>query len=238
MPRREIEDEVCLAMRVGQGAEDIESRWWSISQPRPSISLTLRARIGAALGPAADSAMRSMYAVLDPGTEDDLEQDAATLGDAAALQVFRRARSGHGIASIADGETPDGITIKAPMDLAAGRLLAVASFVARASGQKLDAALLLGEHDRVADNLDYKWTRPSLLHRLLLDSGLKFGGNAKVARYPSGRPGDTAPGAALFTAYNTGSITAFIREIDLLVSGPDELLLLTTWALLHLWRPF
>jgi hypothetical protein len=227
MPRRDIEDEICLSMRAS--ADDVESRWWSISQPRPSIALTLRARIGAALGPAADAAMRSMYAVLDPGAEDDLEQDAATLGDAAALQTFRRARTGHCIVDIAEGET---------MDLAAGRLLAVAAYVARASGQKLDAALLLGEHDRVADNLDYKWTKPSLLHRLLLDSGLKFGGSAKVARYPSGRPGDTAPGAGLFAAYNTGSITGFIREIDALVSGPDELLLLTVWALLHLWRPF
>lgn len=229
MARRDIEDEVCLTMRVGPCAEDIEARWWSISQPRPSIALTLRARIGAALGPAADAAMRSMYAILDPTAEDDLEQDAATVGDAAALQTFRRARSGHCIVDLAEGET---------MDLAAGRLIAVAAWVARASGQRLDAALLLGEHDRVADNLDYKWTRPSLLHRLLLDSGLKFGGSAKAPYYPSGRPGDKSPGAPLFSAYNTGSITGFVKEIDELVSGPDELLLLTVWALLHLWRPF
>lgn len=229
MPRHDIEDEVCLTMRVGQGAEDVEPRWWSISQPRPSIALTLRARIGAALGPASDAAMRAMYRVLDPDAEEDLEHDAATIGDAAALQTFRRARSGHCIVDLAEGET---------MDIAAGRLIAVAAYIARVSGQRLDAALLLGEHDRVADNLDYKWTRPSLLHRLLLDSGLRFGGSAKRPNYPSGRPGDSSPGAGLFAAYNTGSITAFIREVDELVSGPDELLLLTTWALLHLWRPF
>jgi len=224
-----IEDEVCLTMRVGPGAEDIERRWWSIVQPRPSIALALRARIGAALGPAADAALRSMYAVIDPDAEDDIAADTATVGEAAALQVFRRARSGKAIVDLADGET---------MDIAAGRLLAIASFVARAAGQRLDAALLLGEHERVADNLDYRWTKPSLLHRLLLDSGLRFGGAAKRPHYPGGRPGDTSPGAALFTACNTGSITAFVKEIDALVSGPDELLLLTVWALLHLWRPF
>ena len=222
-----IEDEVCLSMRTGP--ETIEGRWWAIVQPRPSIALALRARIGAAIGPAADAALRSLYAVIDPDAEDDIASDTATVGEAAALQVFRRARSGKCLVDLGAGET---------MDIAAGRLLAIASFIARSSGARLDAALLLGEHERVADNLDYRWAKPSLLHRLLLDSGLRFGGTAKKPRYASGMSGDEAPGAALFSAYNTGSITAFVKEIDALVSGPDELLLLTVWALLHLWRPF
>jgi len=230
MARPYIEDQICLSMRVGPSPEDVERRWWKIEQPRPSIALALRARIGSALGPATDDAvMRSLYAVIDPDAEDDVAADTATVGEAAALQVFRRARSGKSLVALAEGET---------MDIAAGRLLAIASFVARAAGQRLDAALLLGEHERVADNLEYRWAKPSLLHRLLLDSGLRFGGSAKAPRYPSGRPGDDSPGAALFAAWNGGSVTTFVREVDVLVSGPDELLLLTVWALLHLWRPF
>lgn len=225
MPREDVEDEVCLEIRTG--VDTVEKRWWRIVQPVPSVAFSLRGRIGSALGTAVDAAMRSLYAVTDPDGEEDIAATTATLGEAAALQAFRRARSGRSIAE--PGERAD---------VSAGRLLAVAGFVARSSGITLDAALLLGEHERHSNAFGYKWAKPSLLHRLLLDSGLTFGGSAPRARYPSGRDGEDHPGAGLWRAYNTGSVGDFVREIDGLVSGPDELTLLVAWCLLHLWRPF
>lgn len=225
MAREDVEDEVCLEMRTG--VDTVEKRWWKIVQPPPSVAFALRGRIGSALGAAVDAAMRSLYAVADPEGEDDIVATTATLGDAAALQAFRRARSGRAIAE--PGEA---------LDITAGRLLAVAGYVARYAGVRMDSALLLGEHERTSNAFGYKWSKPSLLHRLLLDSGLTYGGSAKSARYPLGRDGEDHPGAALWKAYNTGSVNDYIREIDSLVSGPDELTLLVVWCVMHLWRPF
>lgn len=226
MARREVEDTIRLRMRVGP--DQVQERWWRIEQPVASVALTLRGRIGAALGPAADQALLLMFRTLDPQTSDDLVQDAETVGDALALATFRRARSGQSIT--VPGES---------LDLTAGRLTAVAAYVARASGASLDATLLLGEHERQdGGRPGYRWAKPALLYRLLMDSAVTFGGSAPRPLWPSGVAGDEATGAALFAAQQRGSIGEHVAALDALVAGPDELLLLVTWALLHLWRPF
>lgn len=223
---RDVEDTIRLRVRVGP--EQVLERWWKIEQPQPSVALTLRGRIGAALGPAADQAMLLMIRGLAPMTSEDLAADEATVGEALALATFRRARSGQDIA--VDGEDAD---------ITAGRLLSVATFIARAAAQGLDATLLLGEHERRdRGQPGYQWPKPALLYRLLLDSKLAYGGHAERPRWASGAPGDEAPGAGLLAANLRGSVGEHIAALDTLVQGPDELLLLTTWALLHLWRPF
>lgn len=226
MPRRDVEDTIRLRVRVS--ADQVQDRHWRIEQPPPSVALTLRGRIGAALGPAADQAMLLMYHNLDPASAEDLAQDEATVGDALALATFHNARSGRSVA--VQGEDADAT---------AGRLLAVAAFIARNTGATLDSSLLLGEHERQGGGAPgYKWARPALLYRLLMDSRLTFGGVAPKPLWPSGVPGDESPGAALFKAHLQGSIGEHIAALDNVVAGPDELLLLVTWALLHLWRPF
>lgn len=226
MPRRDVEDTIRLRVRVS--ADQVQDRHWRIEQPPPSVALTLRGRIGAALGPAADQAMLLMFRNLDPESAEDLSQDEVTVGDALALATFRNARSGRGIA--VPGEDADAV---------AGRLLAVAAFVGRRAGVSLDSALLLGEQDRRdRGEPGYRWARPALLYRLLMDSHITFGGTAPRPLWPSGMPTDESAGAALFCAHQQGSIGEHIAALDAVVAGPDELLLLVTWALLHLWRPF
>ena len=88
------------------------------------------------------------------------------------------------------------------------------------------------------DSLGFRWPGPSLLHRLLLDSRLSYGGSGEKWRTPSGVAGEDHPGAALADAVNRGNVGGFINAMDDLVTGPDELTLLVAWALLHLWRPF
>lgn len=226
MARRDVEDTIRLHVRTGPDAA--QDRWWRIEQPPPSIALTLRGRIGAALGGAADQAMLMMLKATDPQALRDLADDTETVGDALALATFQRARSGRGVA--VEGEAAD---------LTAGRLLAVAGFVARTSGTDLDAALLLGEHERQdGGRPGYRWVRAPLLYRLLMDSKVTFGGVAAKTLWPSGMPADESPGAALFRAQAQGSVGEHVAALDAVVAGPDELLLLVTWALLHLWRPF
>lgn len=228
MPRPDIEDIICLQVRIGREEDAVQSRWWRIEQPPPSVALTLRGRIGAALGPAADYALLQMFRATDPDGAEDLEQDGATVGDALAMATFRAARSGQSVAVA--GETAD---------QTAGRLLAVAAFITRKSGVGLDSALLLGEHDRRENGQPgYRWPKPALLYRLLMDSKLTYGGSAARPRWPSGLPDDEAPGKDLFAAQARGSMGEHITALDAVVTGPDELLLLVTWALLHLWRPF
>ncbi len=234
MARRDVEDEACLPVQVGWGEGDterMEHRWWRITQPVPSVAFSLRGRIGAAMGPLVDVAVREFVRVVDPDGEADVASDAASVGEARALQVFRRARSGR---SVVNGDLPG-------HDVA-GDLLATAVYIARATGGRIDGPALLGVHERNTardgSSLGFKWPGPSLLHRLLLDSRLTCGGSAKVARWPSGMAGEDHPGADLWTAVNEGSVGGFVHALDRLVTGPDELTLLYTWALLHLWRPF
>lgn len=237
MPRREIDDQVRLPVRVS--ADVVEGRWWSIVQPPPSVAFSLRSRIGAAMGPMVDVGMRQFLMVVDPQAEDDLIADAAAMGDAVALQTFRRVRAGQGIvtaAALVEGDR--GLHAG---DVA-GVLLHVATYVARASGGRIDGPLLLGVHERntpeAGDAFGFRWPGPSLLHRLLLDSRLKYLGCAERPRAPSGIAGEDHPGGPLFAAVNRGSVGGFIAALDDVVTGPDELTLLYVWALLHLWRPF
>jgi len=239
MPRQEIEDKVCLPVRVS--ADVVERRWWSIVQPPPSVAFSLRGRIGAAMGPMVDVAMRQFLMVVDPQAEEDLAADAAAMGDAVALRTFRRVRAGQDIvtaAALVEDKHKPHVTAG---DVA-GVLLHVASYIARASGGRIDGPILLGVHERNTandgDSLGFKWPGPSLLHRLLLDSRLKYLGCAEKPRAPSGHAGEDHPGGALFAAVNRGSVGGFVAALDEVVTGPDELTLLYVWALLHLWRPF
>lgn len=225
--RRDLEEVLRLEVRVGLGADDVRRRWWRIRQPPPSVAFTLRGRIGACLGDATDWAVRNFLLVADPQGEADLEADVATVGEALALKTFARARAGRAV--VDDGEA---------VEMASLRLSAVASAVAGRAGVDLNAALLLGEHEREKDNMAFRWAKPSLLHRLLLDSSLTYGGDGPRPMYPGGRPGETHPGAGLWSAMNGGSVGEFVRHLDTVVSGPDELTLLCAWAVLHLWRPF
>jgi len=237
MPRREVEDTVRIAVQVS--ADVTERRWWRIVQPPPSVAFSLRGRIGAAMGPLVDVAMREFSRAVDPQAEADLEADAQTLGDAAALRAFRNARCGRSVTS-AEALVAPGVTASAA-DVA-GVLTVVATFVARHTGSQIDAPVLLGVHERNTANdpdaLGFRWPGPSLLHRLLLDSRLQHGGTAERWRTASGNAGEDHPGAALQEAVNRGSVGGFVAALDDLVTGPDELTLLYTWALLHLWRPF
>lgn len=236
--RAEVEDKACIAVATSDG---VENRWWQITQPVPSVAFSLRGRIGAALGPGvADVMMREFSRAIDPQAEEDLEADAQTVGDAMALRAFRNARAGRSVTSAAAFVTTPGRVPKAAE--VAGVLLTVATFIARYTGARIDAPLLLGVHERNTerdgDSLGFKWTGPSLLHRLLLDSRLTFGGTAEKWRTPSGVKGEDHPGADLADAVNRGSVGGFVGALDDLSTGPDELTLLVAWALLHLWRPF
>lgn len=229
MARDHVEDEVCLPVRVS--ADKVESRWWRVVQPPPSVAFSLRGRIGAAMGNLVDVAVREFSRAVDPEAEADLEADVQTVGDARALKTFRNARSGR---SVRNGDLP--------ADVVAGDLTAAAVFVARHTGTRLDGPTLLGVHERNTGrdgaSLGFKWPGPSLLHRLLLDSRLTYGGAGERPYYPSGMKGEAHPGAALWEAVSDGSVGAFVNALDGVVTGPDELTLLYTWALLHLWRPF
>jgi hypothetical protein len=238
MARNEVEDSVRIAVEMPPRGE-VERRWWRIVQPPPSVAFSLRGRIGAALGPLVDVAMREFSRAVDPQAEEDLESDVQTMGDAMALRAFRNARCGRPIASAA---ALVGQGVEAKAGDVAGVLTVVATFVARHTGSRIDAPVLLGVHERNTANdpdaLGFKWPGPSLLHRLLLDSRLQFGGSGEKWRTPSGIAGENHPGAALADAVNRGSVGGFVAALDDLVAGPDELTLLYTWALLHLWRPF
>ena len=234
--RAEVEDKVCIAVETANG---VENRWWRITQPVPSVAFALRGRIGAAIGDTVDVAMREFSRAVDPDAEAALEADVQTVGDAAALRAFRNARAGRSIVSAAALVAPGRTATAADV---AGVLLTVATFVARHTGGRLDAVGLLGVHERNtandADSLGFRWPGPSLLHRLLLDSRLSYGGSGEKWRTPSGVAGEDHPGAALADAVNRGNVGGFIGALDDLVTGPDELTLLVAWALLHLWRPF
>ena len=98
MPRRDIEDEVCIRILApGAGGEELERRWWAISQPPPSVAFALQASIADALGGAADQAIRLLLRAVDPETEEAVEATEATLGESVALAVFRNARAGRAL---------------------------------------------------------------------------------------------------------------------------------------------
>jgi hypothetical protein len=235
MPRHDIEDEVCLRVPVA-GAED-ETRWWSITQPPPSVAFALQASIADALGGAADMAIRLMLRVMDPETEAAVDATEKTLGESAALAVFRNARSGQALCP-EFVEYTDGTKRESYINDATDRLRSVLAFVGGNLGVRLSAARLVGVPERDKDNMAFRWREPALLHQLLLYSGLRFGGTGKRPAYSAGKHDATHPGTALYDATNTGNVSKFMGALDGIVASPDELGLLCAWAVVHLWRPF
>lgn len=119
---------------------------------------------------------------------------------------------------------------------------------ARVGGQVrrgLDAVGLLGEPERVRGRQEVRWARSGLLYHLLLHSGLRYDGEGPrrslrrpTARRRTTRPPTCAPASPSRDAVAEGSVGAFTAALDDVLASPDELALLCTWAVVHLWRPF
>jgi hypothetical protein len=233
---RIIEDEICLTIPTGPDTE--EKRWWSIRQPPPSIGFSLQGQLAAALGPKVLQGIMATIQISDSLSEDaidgegpidrDLESDLVTMGEALAWKTYRNARMGRAL--IGEGEN---------IADASNRLRAVLGDISKRFSMELNSPALVGETERKeGGNLDFKWIKPALLHRLLLSSQLKFGGTAAKPRYPSGMELDTSPGADLWRATQQGSVSQFVYAMDKVVDSIDEVFMLCVWATLHLWRPF
>ena len=87
MPRRDIEDEVCIRILTPGSGGELERRWWAISQPPPSVAFALQASIADALGGAADQAIRLLLRAVDPETEEEVEAAEKTLGESVAPET-------------------------------------------------------------------------------------------------------------------------------------------------------
>lgn len=222
-------DQIVLVLPGPEGAPEIR-RWWWICQPPPSVAFSLQVKVAAALGGAAGFALDAFFA--HPDQIEDYEADRQTVGEALAMRTLRRARSGMALADGAD------------LRQCADRLWAVLRVATARGGPSLDALLLAGEAERVRGEAAYRWPRASLLHRLLLDSGLRYDGEgpSPLGPVPGVLPPDAAADvkrrAALRDAVASGSIGDFVKALDEVLVGPDELALLSAWALLHLLRPF
>lgn len=236
--RPDIEDRICLSVPKGPTDPEMERRWWSIRQPVPSVAFSLQGRLLAALGPGIVETIHRLLAtsgaVTDPlnnaGNPShllDAKMTQETLGDAHALRVLRRARAGQCLVS--EGE---------PLQEAGTRLRALLRWIAPRTGADLQAPLLLGEAKRLKDNLVHGWERAALIHQLLLSSELTFLGSAEMGWEPSGMEDDTSPGGPLFRAMNQGSVTGFVTALDHILISAEELMLLSIWATVHLFRPF
>lgn len=223
-------DRICLTLPTPEGAPEIR-RWWYIEQPRPSVAFALQVRVAAALGGASEFFLQAFFA--DPDQQADLEADRQTVGEALALRTLRRARAGQALAGAQE------------MRECAARLWAVLS-VAAGKGDRMDALLLAGEAERERGTDAHRWPRASLLHRLLLDSGLRYDGDGPsplgpVAATPmlaADTPAHVRARAALRDAVAQGGVGEFVRALDEVLVSPDELALLSAWAVLHLFRPF
>lgn len=223
-------DRICLVLPQPEGAPECR-RWWYLEQPRPSVAFALQVRVAAALGGAADFALDAF--LHHPDQVEDYEADRQTHGDDLAMRTLRRARSGKALFDPSEQVT------------CADRLWAVLRAAAARGGPRLDAALLAGEAEREPKTPNYRWPRASLLHRLLLDSGLRFDGTGPqpleappVPPLPPNASVELQARAALRDAVAEGSVGQFVRALDDILASPDELGLLAAWAVLHLWRPF
>ena len=209
-------------------------RWWWIRQPVPSVAFELQGRIAACLGAAGEHAVRALFADEDQAV--DLAGDVATVGEPLAMRTLRRARSGRGIAE----PWPN-----ADLAECTSRLWAVLRLAAERGGPTVNALALLGQAERLPGGPGHRWASPSLLHRLLLFSGLRYDGEGPqpLGPLPEGPPPGDAPAdvvlrAGLRDAVAEGSTGRFMDALDSLLASPDELALLSAWAVLHLWRPF
>lgn len=224
------DDEIGLVLQVEGG---YMRRWWRIMQPRPSAALALRTQIGSALGDAADYAVRlvlSIDAEAEAALEATQDQD-----EALALRTWRRMRSGGALVRQPDPEA-ESPADREPEDLrtASNRLWAVLRTVAKRTGVRLDGERLLGVPDP-APGGTHTWRRIGLGHMLLLSSDLSFGGSDLEPCFP---PEDNALADAFHRATAEGNPAKFLEALDNLLISPDELALLITWAVLHLYRPF
>jgi hypothetical protein len=223
-------DEVVLVVPVDGG---YVRRWWRIRQPAPSVALSLRTQISAALGPAAEFAAR-MILSLDVESEETLRatQDA---DEALALRAWRRARSGRALVRDPD-PTSDDPEERLPEKIqdATNRLWSVLRIVSRKTGVQLDGPALLGLPEN-AQGGQHTWRRIGLGHLLLLGSDLQFGGGEEEACFPVE---EDAAAMALARAVNEGHAGKFVAALDDVLASADELALLITWATLHMFRPF
>ncbi len=227
-------------------------RWWWICQPPPSVAFALQGRVAAAVGDAAGAFLQAFFA--DPDQAEDFEAERRLLGEELALRTLRRARAGKALFAHGDGDAA-GCT---------DRLWAVLRFAQAKSVGSLDAITLLGEPERTPKRMEHRWTSPSLLHRVLLASMLRFDGEGDKPREaladgPPRAPEPPARGdkagalayvearrryeedvgrAAMRDATIDGSLSAFVTAFDQGACSPDEVALLSAWAVLHLWRPF
>lgn len=211
------------------------------------IAFELQGKIAAAVGDMSRFVLAEFFADADQAA--DFEAEKVTSSEATALQTIRRARAGKALFVPEDPVT------------CADRLWAVLGLAAARSGGTMDALALLGEPEPAprGGRGGWAWPRPSILHRLLLASGLRFDGEADqpLSLLPDGPVQAPAPGgdplayadesrryevnkqrAALRDAVTDRSVTAFVRALDDVLCSPDEAALLSAWAVLHLWRPF
>lgn len=228
------EDRLLLTFPTPDGSpRPTRARWWWIRQPPPSVAFALQGKIGAALGEAGMFAVDALF--VDPDQADDFEAESALLGDALAARTLRRSRAGQPIAAMG------------PAREAQARLWAVLGAAAQRAGKGVDALLLLGEPGREQGQPGYRWQRPSLLHALLMYSELQFDGEDErgprstpvdLGRLDERSTAEARQAGALRQAVVDGSLSGFVRALDDLLVGPDELALLSAWAVLHLLRPF
>ena len=183
--------------------EFLYRHWW-IMQPPPTVALALQLKVAAACGDAARWVLEAFFT--SPEQAEDFAAERDTMGEALALQTLRRARAGQALFS---GE--DGI-------FCTSRLWAVLRMAQARSGGTMDALTLLGEPERVPKSQDYRWTRPSLLHRVLLASGLRFDGEVGEHEPPAGalpdgplRPPPAMPAGA--SAKDPGAFEAYWVEV-------------------------
>lgn len=236
MAKRYIEDRILLT--VPSSADTVENRWWEIRQPSPSIAFALLGKFQAALGPRMGDAIHKLLrasAAMTEETDDSGEpsevQDFAvteqTMGEAVALAAWRNARSGKAL--MAEGEE---------LQSAGDRLRIILGWITRSTGVDLQSIELYGDFERLQNHKNHKWTRGSLLHRLLLASEISFLGDGPKPVAPSGAEKSEHLGDPLFRAVQSGSISQFVQALDELLISHEELALLCTWSLIHLVRPF
>lgn len=224
-----------LPAQPGHPSGEVVRRWWYLEQPRVSVAFALQARVATAIGGAGRFFLDALG--VHPDDAEDYAAAKQTAGEALALDTLRRARAGK---PLWDAES--GVACSA-------RLWAVLHAAAKhsAGGSRLDALLLAGEPEREPGGAPdaYRWARPSLLHQVLLASGLRFDGEGDTPKAPVAEVAAPANASdevrrriALRDAVALGGVGEFLRALDDILVSPDEIALLSAWAVLHLWRPF
>lgn len=210
------------------GRVTVVHRWWRYRRPRPSIAMALQTRVVAVFGPAYERACLALLRLMGGGeAEQEAESEVAGMGgdDALALETFRRASTGRTL--VDPGED---------IVVAGARLRAVLGYAMRQSGGKVDTGALLGEYSEGLPAGEVRWLKSGLLHRVLYDSMLEFGGGNDKAFSETAAHGDHAV-ESLVSSLCAGP-TKFVEALDDVVTGAEELRLVGAAATLHLLRPF